>query len=75
MLPGLSVAVDLNKFKECVLVFMDIETTPGSAYDLEVVQVAASAVSWPSLAPLPKSSFNKFALFQWSISTYAKTCL
>ena len=72
MLPGLSVAVDLNEFKDCVLVFMDIETTSGSVYDLEVVQVAASAVSWPSLTPLPKSSFNMFARNVRPVSAFVR---
>ena len=72
IIPSLSVAEDLNSFKSCVLVFVDIETTSGSVYNLDVVQIAASAVKWPSLTKLAASSFNKFARNVKPVSAFVK---
>ena len=72
LIPDLSVAEDLNSFRRSVLVFIDIETTSGSVYDLEVVQIAASAISWPDLKSLPTSTYNKFARNVRPVSSFVK---
>ena len=70
ILPGLSVAVPLNSLRDPVLVVFDIETTSGSVYSLEVVQVAASAIQWPCMATasIPHPDFNMFARYNGSVA-------
>ena len=72
IIPSLSVAEDLNSFNSCVMVFLDIETTSGSVYNLDVVQIAASALKWPSLDKVAASSFNKFARNVKPVSAFVK---
>jgi len=74
VLPGLSVAVPLSSLNSVVLVFLDIECTSGSVYDLEVVQIACDAVRWPAMSgpPIQNSKFNMFATHKRPVSGHVR---
>ena len=74
VLPGLSVAVPLTSLNSVVLVFIDIECTSGSVYDLEVVQIACDAVRWPAMtsSPIKNSKFNMFATHKRPVSGHVR---